>query len=194
MSRLPSLFLLCPLVAAAAITGCSSEPTSPEGTAAPADSRASADTDAQQEEDAHAGASDAATMSDDCEPPENDAPYTDVTSIEADPPTMTGGTIADGKYHLTSFAVYTGPDGGKVPTGSTELQATLVISGGKGQFVDNQTGPSAWTLIASNADLVIRHTCPKKYDSRVRYTATPTTFAFSFMQNGYPLVETFTKQ
>jgi hypothetical protein len=172
------------------LVACSSSTTAPSPSA-PAD--AGPTPDASQEEPPEDAGVDA-PLSDDCVPPENDAPYIDVESVESDPPSMTGGTIADGTYFLTRFAVYTGPDGGTVSPGATELKATLLISGGKGQFIDNQSGPSAWTLITSDADLIIRHTCPKKYDSKVRYTATPTTFAFGFTQNGYPLVETFTKQ
>ena len=178
-------------VCAVSFAACSSTTTtSTTPSSAPS---SDAGEDAVAPDDAGSTVDAAPEASDECQPPDNTAPAIDVTSVAEDPPAMTGGTIADGTYYLTSFVVYTGPDGGTVPAGSS-LKATLVIAAGRAQFVDNASGPSAWTLLASGTNLTIRHTCPKKYDRQVQYTATPTTFAYAFEENGYPLVETFTKQ
>lgn len=54
----------------------------------------------------------------------------DRTGVQGDPPTSTGGTIVDGNYDLTAYAVYVGVSGVAGPTGIT-ARASIRIGNGK---------------------------------------------------------------
>ena len=127
-----------------------------------------------------------------CDGLKNDAPNVDFEMLAADPPTMTGGEFADGKYFLTSFRVYGGATAMAGPLLASN-HVVLVVAGATMKFVDD-SGPFAWTSSTKGPVLVASHLCPKKYTSTLTYTATPTTLGIAFEQNGLPLVETFTKQ
>jgi len=54
----------------------------------------------------------------------------DRTGVPGDPPTSTGGTIVDGSYDLTAYAVYVGVSGVAGPTGIT-ARASIRVGNGK---------------------------------------------------------------
>jgi hypothetical protein len=128
----------------------------------------------------------------------DDAPKVHVEAATSDPPTMTGGAIADGKYVLTHFTVY--PDvNGNAPGGlGQELSLLVVIKGQSWEQVATAggmaLGPASWTLAASGSKLTAKKTCPDQSASSFTYTATATTLLRTWTQGGYPVVQTLAKQ
>ena len=64
-----------------------------------------------------------------------DAPLVNGTQIDADAPAATGGTIADGKYFLTSAQLYAGGDAGSALGSGDVERGELVVTGSTWQWV-----------------------------------------------------------
>jgi hypothetical protein len=100
-----------------------------------------------------------------------------VTTDPGPAPAMTGGTIVDGTYVLTSQVNYAG-----ATLGSGALKQTFVITGNTVQVVQSGMGGpdehSTIIQIPSGNQLTFTYSCPTARTLTVPYTATPTTFAY----------------
>jgi hypothetical protein len=107
------------------------------------------------------------------------------------PPTMTGGTIADGVYALTQMVQYNGEDG------DTAHKDTFVFSGGAGQIAGLEDGTGTqmnafFTYTTSGNDLDLTLTCGASGMVTMKYTATGTTITTVNADDANEL-HTFTK-
>lgn len=114
--------------------------------------------------------------------------------VAGDPPTMTGGPIADGTYVLVSGTAYTSTCSGvSLPTGGP---TTIFMSDGCMQTIDVTGGAKTYTWTTSAGTLVMDQVCPgtlPPYD--LEYTATPTTFSeLAPLSAGISVVSLFQKQ
>jgi hypothetical protein len=105
---------------------------------------------------------------------------------------MTGGTIADGTYFLTSMDLYNGHTSGK------DHQETWVISGGHldaaAKVGTDPEENSSGDLVTSGNQLTIQVTCPAAATlTGSTYTATATELQIIFF-DGPDDVRTYTKQ
>jgi hypothetical protein len=83
------------------------------------------------------------------------------------PPTMSGGTIADGTYVLKSATLYASSCSGATPAiGPT----TLHFTGSCVQSVDG-TGSENYGWAADGASFTLHRTCPSAFEETLRYTA-----------------------
>jgi hypothetical protein len=117
------------------------------------------------------------------------------TTIPASLPAALGGTIADGTYDLTGWTTYTGPGGATGPTSCVPAWATVVITAGRGQFVDHCCGAQQRynaDLRSVGTTLVVTQTCPTMFSGGgYPYTATATQL-ITF--NGSTFTETWTRR
>ncbi|MBK7580490.1 MAG: hypothetical protein IPI67_09825 [Myxococcales bacterium] len=125
----------------------------------------------------------------------NGAAFVPVTQVATAVPTGTGGTIAEGLYHLTKIEGYTGN-----PLGSLTMKQTLEICGGVGQLVGDEQGPpvyhKSFTFTTSGTGITATTTCSTQspnvdivYSS---YTATPT--SLTLYSTAVKFSVTYTKQ
>lgn len=82
----------------------------------------------------------------------NTGQLVDRTGVQGDPPTATGGTVVDGTYDLTAYAVFVGAAGVAGPTGIT-AKASMRIGAGKVDevIVLGGTGKSTTTTVRRSA-------------------------------------------
>jgi hypothetical protein len=114
------------------------------------------------------------------------------------PPTLKGGTIADGTYFLTAIDAYTGP-GGQTGRAGLKLQSTLRITGATLERMA-KTGESELgtkeSIATSGTSLELTVLCSPAQrvdDGKYNYEATPTSIAMQGKQ--FPqLVFRWTKQ
>jgi hypothetical protein len=85
----------------------------------------------------------------------------DRTGVNGDPPVATGGTVVDGTYDLTAFAVYVGTAGAPGPTGIT-ARSTIRIAAGKIDQILELAGTGKTSTVTTMSSV---------------YTATGATFA-----------------
>lgn len=110
----------------------------------------------------------------DCTSIANTGPVVSKTSHPEPPPAMTGGTIADGRYHLTAMDKYNGK------SGSNTHQETWVFAGGKLEVVSTQSDKPGVVVRASGAyaaagtTVTATFACPSSLTLTNAYTATPT--------------------
>lgn len=106
-------------------------------------------------------------------------------------PTMTGGSLVDGTYVMTSHVEY-----GTTSTSTGTHKATFQVSGGNVQLVVSDNGaPDSHvdlTLTLSGNQYSFASTCPAGWNESGTFTATPTTWAT--VKTGSSTVVTFTKQ
>lgn len=99
-----------------------------------------------------------------------------VSKIAAAAPTPTGGAIVDGKYHLTSAALYTGVGGdtGIVPI---TIKQTFVLHGTSADLSEDANGVSLWgtfSFLTAGDTATFGQTCPSTEPPTIaRYSATP---------------------
>lgn len=104
----------------------------------------------------------------------NTAPVVSKTSHPEPPPTMTGGAIADGRYHLTAMDKYNGK------TGDNTHQETWVFAGGRLEVVSTQSDKpgvivrASGTYATAGTMVTGTFTCPAALTITSAYTATPT--------------------
>jgi len=101
----------------------------------------------------------------------------DRTGINGDPPVSTGGTISDGRYDLTAYAIYVGVGGVAGPTGVTG-QSSIVINAGKieqafkiGGNTPTKETRTLSSYSASGSTLLLTSLCPAS-GSAVQYQYT----------------------
>lgn len=108
--------------------GCSSssETTTPSGggTDASVDAVGDATADALQDSGTDTGSTACNALS-------NVGAVVQQMYVATDPVTGSGGAIPAGTYVLTAAAIYTGPDGGVGPTGTTLADTLAIANGGK---------------------------------------------------------------
>ena len=110
----------------------------------------------------------------DCTSIANTGPVVSKTSHPEPPPAMTGGTIADGRYHLTAMDKYNGK------SGSNTHQETWVFAGGKLEVVSTQSDKPGVVVRASGAyaaagtTVTATFACPSSLTLTNAYKATPT--------------------
>ena len=138
------------------------------------------------------GGSDGSGSGSACDPVTPGGAVIQKTSDPSAPPTMTGGTIADGVYELTQMVVYNGM------TGDTPHKDTMVFAGGHGQIAGLQNGTGTqmnayFDYMTSGSDLILTLTCGGSGSVTLKYTATATTI--TTVNAGDPNeLHTFTKQ
>ena len=115
----------------------------------------------------------------------NDGTDVGIEMVATNAPAATGGTIADGKYHLTSVVLYSGPGGTAGPLPAT-IKSTVLVHGG---FVDiiQSTGTKVDRLTqaisATGTVVTWTQTCPKgSKATSTGYSATPTSLT-TFIPN-----------
>jgi hypothetical protein len=110
-------------------------------------------------------------------------------------PTGTGGTIADGRYLLTSIDTYTGS-----PVAGVQLNQTLELCGGAGQLVGDEPGKpqyrKSFSFAPSGIAPNVTTTCSTQMpDTNVPYTSyTATTTDITFYSPALTFSVTYTKQ
>lgn len=168
-----SLGCACAL-ALTGVTACSSEPSTgadasvAEG-GSPVDASVGTDSGPPDTSGPDARVPDAG----ECTSIANTAPVVSKTSHPEPPPAMTGGTIADGRYHLTAMDKYNGK------TGSNTHQETWVFAGGKLEVVSTQSDKpgvvrASGTYAAAGTMVTATLACPASLRLTNSYTATPT--------------------
>lgn len=166
------LVLLCGLAAGLAVAiGCStsSQTTPPSGGGtdgsvdAVADSPTDAPTDAAQDAGADTGPAACNALS-------NVGAAVQQMYVATDPVTGDGGAIPAGTYVLTAAVVYTGPDGGVGPTGTTYADTLALSNGGNYERVAsvvNDAGLDGSPLHQNGAFMIdggsiqVTMTCPR---------------------------------
>ncbi|MBK7579063.1 MAG: hypothetical protein IPI67_02555 [Myxococcales bacterium] len=130
----------------------------------------------------------------------NGASPIDETKVATSQPAPTGGTLVDGTYFLTSYAINTGPGGSAGPTGK-KIRHTLVISGASSgtatlQSVREKLGEAelrtTGTATSSGTNLNIQLTCGVSGSTSIGYTVTST--GLQLLDATNTNVQTFTKQ
>ena len=188
---------LVSILGASWVAGCSSSSTSTP--ASGGDGGASADaattSDAASTTDG-ATTSDASTATDgasgDCNTLTNVGTVVSETTNASALPAMTGGTIVDGTYVLSSAVEYAGS------TADTKThKRTLKISGTTIQIVNSDNGGpdvhATLSIAPSGNKMNETMTCPVAGAvTQGAYTATATTLAI--LKDGENLIETYTKQ
>jgi hypothetical protein len=110
-------------------------------------------------------------------------------------PAFTGGTISDGTYFLTSATSY----GNNGSAGQTQ-RITMSFTGGAFTLVQdsdvgcNSAPSAAGTASTSGTQLTLSITCPAADSEVASYTATSTTFSYSFGTGSSGTVFAFTRQ
>lgn len=126
-----------------------------------------------------------------CNTLSNDAPTLQKDHHAEPTPTMTGGTIVEGKYFLTAMDKYNGA------TGTSAHQETWVFSGGNVQVVTKHEEKGdvrfSGTYSTSGNTLTAAFTCPAANAISFKYTATATQIAMVNPDDANE-VHTFTKQ
>jgi len=141
------------------------------------------------------GASDGAVV---CNAIVNGATAVTSEQIAQNPPTLVGGTIANGTYFLTGLAIYTEPEG---PTGAGgTTQTTIQITGTTIQIASSGTPATRTaTLAISGIDFTSTDTCPDTMVIQGTYTATTTSLVVQYPggtddAGARTVQETFAKQ
>jgi hypothetical protein len=76
----------------------------------------------------------------------------DRTGVQGDPPTATGGTVVDGNYDLTAYAVFVGTSGVAGPTGITAKASIRIGAGKVDEIIElGGTGKTTTTTITRSA-------------------------------------------
>jgi hypothetical protein len=121
-----------------------------------------------------------------------------VDQVAQNPPTLVGGTIADGTFVLTGLTIYTGPQG---PTGASGTAATtLQIASGTIQVATTGAPTTRTeTLTTSGVNFTATDTCPDTTVIQGTYTATSTSLIVQFSggtddAGARTIQETFTKR
>ncbi len=128
----------------------------------------------------------------------NSAQAVTIQQVAMDPPSPTGGTIADGTYDLTAVAIYTGPNGPSGPSGTS--QTTIAIAGDTIQVVGNgQPERRTVTLATMGSTFTATDTCPDTKVTMGSYSFAGSALVI-FLDGGTDdagkrtVAETFTKQ
>jgi hypothetical protein len=118
------------------------------------------------------------------------------TCSESSPPALTGGTIVDGTYVMTSATVYT--------SGTTTCAGLTFRAGGPStiamaapcmQAIDPSGGAKNYARSTSGNMLTLMEVCPGVMTATVPYTATATTFSeLSSVGSGIDVISVFQKQ
>ena len=115
-----------------------------------------------------------------CNSVANGATPIDVLLVTGQPPKMTGGTIVDGTYDLTSFRKFTS---GTTGTNDTGYRETMVISNA-GTKIERvmiskklqKTGRATGTQVPTGTAVAVTYTCPQQGTINAEYTAGPNRF------------------
>jgi hypothetical protein len=118
------------------------------------------------------------------------------TCSEATPPALTGGTIVDGTYVMTSATVYTSGtttcSGLTFPPGGP---STIAMAGPCMQSIDSMGGAKNFARSTSGNMLTLMEICPGVTTNTVQYTATATTLSeLSPISSGVDVISVFQKQ
>lgn len=179
---LPTCALLIAVVACSGANseGIGSDPLPNDPKDASADTGTSSDgstADAADPPDAGDAGVDAPSGA--CAPLTNDGPVLKtIQMIAAAPPTPTGGTIPQGKFHLQEVTLYTGANG---PSGALPitLQGTVMVKGSViEQVLDGQANEktlnerASMTFVTSGTTLTLSRTCPSVASTKATFSAT----------------------
>lgn len=113
----------------------------------------------------------------------NDGNVVDQNRVVGEPPTGTGGTIADGTYELTGAEVYVGASGVPGPSGVT-YQGVLRLANGKLERVTTMTPSQGATpietrtfgdLVAGGTSFTVTQSCPAPFQDQFTYSVLNTT-------------------
>ena len=118
------------------------------------------------------------------------------TLIGAAAPVMTGGTMVDGLYTLTSSAAYSGPGGPSAPFGAIQSSLRLSKGGTTFQLVLARDGATtvdaAGTAVAEGSTMETSYVCGRGAESPYSFTATSTSFVMAIAGPQATLVNTYT--
>ena len=82
----------------------------------------------------------------------NTGQIVDRTGVQGEPPTSTGGTVVDGTYDLSAYAVFVGAGGVSGPTGITAKASMRIGAGKVDEILElGGTGKTATTKITRSA-------------------------------------------
>jgi hypothetical protein len=123
-------------------------------------------------------------------------------SSQGSPAAVTGGTIADGTYDLTSYTIY---GAGSVGGGFVANQATsvtLVVAGTSWNQVQvfdientTSTVSTNWAAAVSGTAITLTPSCPQGAPATdATYEATDTALQLIYSTGGFTVSETFAKQ
>jgi hypothetical protein len=113
-----------------------------------------------------------------CNALDNDGNVVDQNRIVGDPPTGTGGQIADGTWELTEAALYVGAGGTPGPSGVT-FKGVLRLTLGKLERVTEMTanqGANPITtrtfgdLVAGGSSFTVTQSCPAPFQDQYTYS------------------------
>jgi hypothetical protein len=127
------------------------------------------------------GGADASSASAACNALVDDGAYIVSQLVAADAPTLAGGAVADGTYHLTSITFYTGP-GGRTGPVRYPIRSTLVFEGSSFELVGDEDTPGSvterhtMTFSTSGPTITYEQTCPSPYTATTTYSADGSTF------------------
>lgn len=119
------------------------------------------------------------------------------------PPTPLGGTLADGKWALTDYTVFTGPAGMPIPIGDLNwvsmvwmIDGTEIDEAVASQSEDQPDTPRATTyaVAVSGTSLVLNAVCPCSGSGQTPFTATDSELQLFVPTQGATVGLTLTKQ
>jgi hypothetical protein len=134
----------------------------------------------------------------------NDAPHVVPQNQPTAPPAPLGGTITDGRYALTTYNLFIGPDGQAINLGDFWVADVVVVAGTTIQSIegyrmeglDHLPGTArTYSFAASGATLSVTETCPMPAEARsIDFTATASEYRWYVPAPGAIAELTYTKQ
>jgi hypothetical protein len=134
----------------------------------------------------------------------NDAPHVVPQVQPTAPPAPLGGTITDGRYVLTKYTLFIGPDGqAMLPEDFWAADVFVVagttiqsIEGNRMEGVDHLPGIArTYSIVATGTTLSVAQTCPTPTDATsIEFTANASEFRWYVPAAGATTEMTHTKQ
>ena len=134
----------------------------------------------------------------------NDAPHVVPRDQPTAPPAPLGGMVTDGKYELTTYNLFIGPDGQEILLGDFWAANVFMVSGTTIQSIegyrmeglDHLPGTArTYSFTTSGTTLSIAETCPMPTDAAsIEFTATASELRWYEPSPGAMAELTYTKQ
>jgi hypothetical protein len=134
----------------------------------------------------------------------NDAPHVVPQNRPTAPPAPLGGTITDGRYVLTTYNLFIGPDGQAINLGDFWAADVVMVAGTTIQSVEGYRmeglehlpGTSrSYSFTASGTTLSVAETCPMPTEARsIEFTASASEYRWYVPAAGATAELTYTRQ